>query len=100
MPEPILFVLGGLAYFAALWALLRVLTPWDTKELLTRSAVLTVVCNAPLLLGGAVGLVATVIVAVIAMRVLISVYDASFLAAVLPIPAASLAAFGVILALH
>jgi hypothetical protein len=100
MSEPVLLVLSGLAYFATVWALLRVLTPWDAKELLARSAVLTVVCNAPLLLGGAVALVGVVIVAVIAMRVLISAYDASFLAAVLPIPAASIAAFGVILALH
>lgn len=98
MPEIVAFLIMVVAYFAVVWALLRVLTSWSPQEVLVRAAVITLVCNAPLLLGGAAALVLYALVAVVVMRVLVA-YDASFLAAVLPIVAGTVTMFCVGLAL-
>jgi hypothetical protein len=98
MASLIQYPLAVVAYFAAAWAMLRLLSHGDTKQLLARSAILAVACTLPLLIGGLFMMVALVLVAVAAMRVLI-LYDTPFVASLAAVVLGSVAAFFVVLAL-
>lgn len=100
MPAALAFAITVVAYFGIVWAVLRVFTTWEAKPLLVRAAALACVCNLPLLLGGAVGLVLYILVSVIAMRFLIAAYDATFTAATLSLAAGAIASIGVAMALR
>jgi hypothetical protein len=89
-----------LAYFAIVWAVLRIFTTWDNPTLLKRAGILAAVCNAPLVIGGAVGMVVYILVAVIAMRLLITLCDVSLSAALLSVGAGTAATIAVALALQ